>query len=428
MTDTEAAPKDSPIADQQVSLEVKPEAKSIYKAIASYKMEEIKFARQPERPGKEQGAGFKPITFSIRVSQEQEAPVPPPMEARGRGRGGRGGRGVAQKKPLGLMIRTVNPLKSKIGINVSCSNIKNLASVEAVKKLLSKPSDINLIAIGHKELPSDCKIDIAFFLNSSSPEDMLLLRASEELARKFEDHCYNSSECESISFAANFKINPFVRQSEKTGEYYIPLELSHVSVGKDGDKNSGLMTSVRAKDGDVMMWSDVVRYTFHAEVDFKINHVMMNKSDNASFKCYVNSIRLDDVPKLALSDEALKAQAYRAKFIENAMKASKEEEPVLTRDQILEEMRAEIQHQAPVEDKPRAPTIVKPKPKAVKPPKPAKVAEEVAEDPVEEPVKPARLVKPKARTAIPVQAEDSASSDGVIRDLRAQPEMTEDPE
>ncbi len=71
----------------------------------------------------------------------------------------------------------------------------------------------------------------------------------------------------------------------------------------------------------MVLWDSLVQHSFRAEIDFKVNHVMLVGDDKASFKTYISSCKLVEVPKLAISETRQAQEAYTEKIKESVRKS-----------------------------------------------------------------------------------------------------------
>jgi hypothetical protein len=279
----------------------KPAFQSYYKSPNDVDATMILFEKKPD---KVVAAGVKISTFVITLNNPtaMAASTAPKPKVAG-GRGGRGGRGGQTKLPP-LALKPLTSLRTKYGINVGISQVNGKKDDQLINHLKENPRHVNAMAAGMIPTPPGVHFEIIFFLDPNEPEHQRLEQLSNECREQFETFVW---EKHSGIVNSKLNINGFVRTSEKTDERYIVMSLSTMHTV---EQQKFFPTPFYNKPGETILWDALVRHSFRAEIEFKMSHVMLVQPEKASFKAYVSSCTVIDVPKLAVSEAQQANEAY----------------------------------------------------------------------------------------------------------------------
>lgn len=277
----------------------------------------VQFTMKPNGPGKGAAGPVDTKTFSISMRPPPGAAAvpavssPPPKRA--------GGRGGAQapggpQKPSHLALKPVSALRTKYGISIASKDPAMIAH------LRENPRHVNAMAAGIRPTPPDVHFEILFFLDLNNEADRRLEELSDQTRDAFMQYLWSGA-APGVNASRNLIVNGFVRTSEKTDERYIVCSMSTMhTVGQ----NKFYPTPFYSQTSDSILWSDLVQHNFFAEIEFKVNHVVLVGTGRAAFKSYISSCKLIEVPKSALSAERQGQEAYAEKMKAAVAKADAE--------------------------------------------------------------------------------------------------------
>lgn len=309
----------------------KPAFEPYYKPASYYDANRIRFVKKSG--GKSSVTGVVTTAFAIHVEPvggptPAGAPVDIPV-AGGRGgrggrgpagRGGRGGRGGQPRLPQ-LAIKPADPLFTKRGISLSVqTGMKNkLKDRATANKIMDCGDEINALAIGMMPLQEGHHFEILFYLDMKNPEDRRLKELSDEAREAFLTYTYTPEISTTVRFSDKLiaNTNGFVRTSEND-ESYIVLQMSTMHTTEGGDK---FYPTPFTYNEETVLWNALVRHSFRAEIEFKVSHVMLVNDDKASFKTYITSCKLIEIPKLAISAEQQGREEAAEKMRQAVLKA-----------------------------------------------------------------------------------------------------------
>lgn len=308
----------SPIAVVQESAAAPavPVREPFYKSPFAIDSSLVQFTMKPNVAGRAAGP-VETTTFSISMRPAPGAPAPVETVAPAPKRGARAGaapRGPMPPKMGHLAIKPVNPLRTKYGISVASQD------KAMISHLRENPRKINAMAAGICPTPPGVHFEILFFLDLTKESDRRLEELSDESRDSFIEYL-RSGRAPGVSAGRGLIVNGFVRTSERTDERYIVCSMSTMhTVGQ----NKFYPTPFYSKTSDSILWSEIVHVNFCANIEFKVNHVVLVGTGRAAFKSYISSCQLIENPVTSLSEERQGQEAYAEKMKAAALKEEAE--------------------------------------------------------------------------------------------------------